>query len=93
MSGRTLPKRQRLVLLPKIRRLAIERAAAGKTVKEIAQETGLSYPVLTHLLSGSQYSNEYATRMAKKLADYFGRPLEELFFSVDLENPDDSAVA
>lgn len=76
-----------------IKPFQIERAAAGKTVKEIAQETGLSYAMLTHLMSGSQYSNEYATRMATKLAEYFGRSVDELFFAVDLENPEDRTAA
>lgn len=93
MQGRTLKKRQRLVLLPRVRPLAVARAATGKTIQEMADETGLSYWQLTHLLNGSTYSNQYAEKMARKIAEYFGCSLEELFFAVDLENPDDATAA
>jgi transcriptional regulator with XRE-family HTH domain len=82
-------KRERIVLLPKVRELAIARAMAGVSVNNIAEDLGTTPHHISHVMTGNVLSN----KIARQLAEYFGRPVEELFKAVDLENPDQASAA
>ncbi|MFL2133054.1 helix-turn-helix domain-containing protein [Desemzia sp. FAM 23990] len=55
-----------------------EREALGKTQKEVAEETGISYSMI-QLLEQGRRSGSDQTKI--KLANYYGTTVEYLFFS------------
>lgn len=82
-------KRERIILLPRLRELQIARARAGVKTKDIAADLGITAHHVSHVMTGTVFSN----KTARQLAEYFGQPVEELFIAFDLENPHEASAA
>jgi len=72
-----------------MRQLRVVRAAAGVSVTQMCRDLGRSRQHLSAVLNGRQTSEN----TAKRIAEYFEKPLEDLFRPVDLENPDQATAA
>lgn len=58
-------------------KLKIERKKKGKTQKEVAEDIGISMIMYSFMEQGLRKGSD-ATK--KKIADYYGKTIDELFF-------------
>lgn len=60
-----------------------ERERIGKTQKEVAEETGISYSMIQLLEQGRRNPSD---KNKIKLAKYYGKSIEYLFFNEEITN-------
>lgn len=60
-----------------------ERERIGKTQKEVAEETGISYSMIQLLEQGRRNPSD---KNKIKLAKYYGKSIEYLFFNEQITN-------
>ena len=82
--GRT--KTRRLIWMPRVREIRIARAETGLSYRQIAKDIGIAPWTVQHALGGYQICSD---GLVSKVSAYFNRDAKELFFQIDLENPDE----
>ncbi|MEW6351432.1 MAG: helix-turn-helix transcriptional regulator [Thermodesulfobacteriota bacterium] len=84
MPGAVTKRARREYLVYLARRPEVRKLMAEPNIrpKELAQELGLQRNTVYGVLQGRESSK----RVAEKICAYFGRPLEDLFFVLDLED-------
>ena len=76
-------RKTKIRLMPRDEPLSVAIAHAGVTQTQIAKDIGVDPRTLNQVING----NKMSAVMAQKLADYFNRDINDLFFAVDLRNP------
>ena len=81
---RDAPRRTRIVCLPRLPELREAMAGPGIGPGELAKRLGRNRSDVNGVVLGHRISNS----LAQDIARYFERPVEELFFILDLEDPE-----
>lgn len=76
----------RIVWIARIHEMRMAKADSGLTYRQMAADLGYKEPRLHHVLGGFQFATP---KMVQQVADYFGQDATDLFFCIDLENPDE----
>ena len=80
-----LKARQKITILPRTKVLRQAKNDRGLTVGQIALHFGLNRTTLEHQFSGD---TSWTLQRARLIADFFNRDFDDLFISIDLENPE-----
>jgi transcriptional regulator with XRE-family HTH domain len=74
----------------RVKELRVAKAELNVKVHRMASDLGRNRSHLSDVMRGYQRPSE---ELAREIAEYFGKPVESLFFKVDLENPDQASAA
>ncbi len=78
--------REKIVWIARTKNIRQAKGAFGIPVRKMAEDLGLNAWRLQHILGGQQFC---PPSIANKVAEYFGQKATDLFFCIDLENPDE----
>ena len=80
-----LKARRKITILPRTKVLRQAKIDRGLTVGQIAEHLGLNRTTLEHQFSGGTL---WTLERAQQIAEFFNRDFDDLFISIDLENPE-----
>jgi hypothetical protein len=83
------PPRHRLIAVPRLPELRVAFAKPGITPAELARILKRRAQDISDVM----YGHRVNLKIAEEIATYFGKPLDELFLVIDLENPDKTVAA
>jgi len=76
--------------MPRAKALRVVRAEVGVSITRMAKDLGYCRDHIGQVMGGRRRASE---SVASAIADYFEKPVEELFFPVDLDNPNEATAA